>query len=138
MRGTLVLVICAVACGCTPAFCEKEGMEYEPDKCAQWLAEQQEQARQAMIFANLANGLNAAINHAPVTPAPAIYTAPPPPPSAPAYAAPVRKDTTRCLLSRNSCQRSCHPPTFGQDTDYEAVGRCETGCEADYRRCTGD
>ncbi len=130
MKSTLILVLCIAASGCTPAFCEKNNVEYEQGKCAQWVQEQQEEAQRAMIFANFANGLSASMNNQ-AAPAPVTYSAPP------SYSAPAPvRNTSSCYLRRKMCWNACHPATYGQEVDYSAQSRCVSNCDMEFNDCT--
>jgi hypothetical protein len=130
MKIALILAVCIAAVGCTPAFCEKNNVEYEQGKCAQWVQEQQEEAQRAMIFANFANGLSAGLNGSQAAPAPVTYSVPPPRSSP----APVR-NTSSCYPRKNLCWNACHPANFGQDVDYSAQSRCVSNCDTEFNNC---
>ena len=140
MKSTGILIFFCLVTGCAetqPYFCD-QGPGFDPDTCEAWrtqrAAEQQEEARRALIFANWSNQMSAALAGGAPS-APMTYSQPSQP-SQPA--APPIRNTSSCYVRKNSCWSACHPPTFGQDVDYAAVNRCESGCDADFNRCMGN
>jgi hypothetical protein len=139
MKKTVILILVCLMSGCAetqPHFCD-QGPGFDPDTCEAWrtlrAAEQQEEARRALIFANWSNQMSAALaGGAPSPSAPMTYSQPSQP------AAPPVRNTSSCYVRKNSCWNACHPATFGQDVDYAAANRCESDCDADFNRCVGN